>query len=56
MGPERMKPTGKGWKDLETDIKKLSCLETLFWNFLKSDKKLSFGKVLGITFELLKIV
>ena len=30
-------------------------LETLK-NFLKSDEKLSFVKVLGITFELLKIV
>ena len=36
-------------------IKKLPCLKTLR-NFLKSDKKLSFVKVLGITFELLKIV
>ena len=46
MGSERAKLSGKGWKDLEMGIKKLPCLETLK-NFLKSDQKLSFVKMLG---------
>ena len=46
----------KSWKGFEMDsMKERPCLDTLK-DFLKSDKKLSFVKVLGITFELLKIV
>ena len=35
MGSERTKPTGKGWKNLETDIKKTFLFGDTFLEFFE---------------------